>query len=197
MSKYQRKTTHYCLDLSNASATAEIGRSIIKKHGSIYGLINNAARAGDGALANLHGSNIQEIIDTNLLGPITLTKYIMRSMLLNKEGRIVNISSTAAATGYSGLSVYSATKAGLEGFSRSLSREVGKRNITVNCVSPGYVPTEMSAALQGKKLASIKRRSPLGVATPEDIANAVLFLLSDDAVKITGTVIRVDGGGAA
>ncbi len=197
MAQYSGHAFHYSVDISDATETTTVARALTKSHDSIYGLINNAAIAGDGALANMHASEIEQVLRTNLLGPMTLTKYIMRSMLLKGEGRIVNLSSTAAVTGYSGLSVYSATKAGLEGFTRSLSREAGRRQITVNCISPGYIPTEMSSGLKDDKLAAVKRRAPLGLASPEDVAKAVLFLLSDGGAKISGTVIRVDGGGAA
>jgi 3-oxoacyl-[acyl-carrier protein] reductase len=119
-------------------------------------------------------------------------------MLLNQSGRIINISSIIARTGFNGLSVYAASKAALEGFTKSLSREVGKAGITVNCVAPGYMQTDMTNSLQGDKLESVKRRSPLGrLATPDDAAGAVLYLLSGQAAAITGTVITVDAGSTA
>jgi 3-oxoacyl-[acyl-carrier protein] reductase len=195
--RYGFQATHIPIDISDLEATSNVARRLIKECPSIYGLINNAARGADGVLATMHQVDIDNLMRTNLLGPITLTKYIMRAMLIKREGRIVNITSTAAATGYHAMSVYSATKAGLEGFARSLSREAGRYQITVNCVAPGYMPTDMSAALQAEKLAAVKRRSPLGIPTAEDVAGAVSFLLSPAAAAITGTVVTVDGGSSA
>ena len=118
--------------------------------------------------------------------------------MLNRGGRIINVSSIIASTGFNGLSVYAASKAALEGFTRSLAREVGKANITVNCVAPGYMQTDMTESLQGEKLESVKRRSPLGkLATPDDAAAAVLYLLSQHAKSVTGTVLTVDAGSTA
>ncbi len=115
--------------------------------------------------------------------------------MLNKQNRIISISPIIARTGFNGLSVYAASKAALEGFSKSLAREVGKAGITVNCVAPGYMQTEMTNSLQGDKLDSIKRRSPLSrLATPDDAAAAVLYLLSEQAAAVTGTTITVDAG---
>jgi 3-oxoacyl-[acyl-carrier protein] reductase len=127
-----------------------------------------------------------------------LTKYLSRSMLEQREGRIVNISSIVASTGYKGLSVYAATKAALLGFSRSLSRELGPRNITVNSVQPGFMKTDMSSGIQSENMAKIMRRSALGrLAEPKDIAASVLFLLGDTGRNITGQSIVVDGGNTA
>ena len=185
------------LDLSKIETIVLAAREIIKISGPIYGLVNNAGIGLDGVLATMHQADIDRVIRTNLLGPIVLTKYIMRSMLSKGEGRIVNISSIIASTGFHGLSVYAATKAGLEGFSRSLSREAGKRNVTVNCVAPGYMETEMTAGLQGEKLESVRRRAPLGLPQPEQVAAAVSYLLQPEACTVTGTVLTVDGGSSA
>lgn len=170
----------------------------VKQYGRPYALVNNAAVGYDGVLATLHNSEIDTLLKVNLQAPILLCKYLLRPMLLNQRGRVVNVSSIIARTGFNGLSVYAATKAGLEGFSKSLAREVGKAGITVNCVAPGYMQTEMTQSLQGDKLDSIKRRSPLGrLATPDDAAAAVLYLLSQQAAAITGTVLTVDAGSTA
>ena len=119
-------------------------------------------------------------------------------MLLNREGRIVNVGSIIGSTGFNGLSVYGATKAALGGFTKSLSRELGKANITVNTLAPGYMATNMTQGLQGDKLASIKRRSPLGrLASVDDAAQATLFLLSQGASSVTGSTITVDAGSTA
>ena len=118
-------------------------------------------------------------------------------MLINSIGRIVNISSIIATTGFNGLSVYAASKAGIEGFTRSLSRELGRSNITVNCVAPGYIETDMTSGMKGDKIDTIRRRSPLGLAQVEDVAGAVSYLLSKETERITGTIITVDGGSTA
>ena len=147
--------------------------------------------------ATMHSTEISKILRVNLESPIVLTKYASRSMLINSVGRIVNISSIIAATGFNGLSVYAASKAGIEGFTRSLSRELGRSNITVNCVAPGYMETDMTSGMKGDKIDSIRRRSPLGLAHVEDIAGAVSYLLSKETERVTGTVIKVDGGSTA
>jgi 3-oxoacyl-[acyl-carrier protein] reductase len=185
------------LDLSDIDSIAGVARETIKKSGPIYGLVNNAGVGLDGVLATMQQTDIDRVIRTNLLGPITLTKFIMRSMLSKGEGRIVNVSSIVAATGFHGLSVYAATKAGLEGFTRSLSREAGKRNITVNCVAPGFMETEMMARLPIEKLDSVRRRAPLGLPRPEQVAAAISYLLTPEASAVTGTVLTVDGGSSA
>lgn len=171
--------------------------NVTRRFGPLFGVVNNAGLGGDGLLATMHASDIARTLRVNLEAAITITKYGSRSMLRRREGRIVNVSSIVASTGYSGLSVYAATKAGLEGFSRSLSRELGRVGITVNCVAPGYMETAMTASLQASKLDSIRRRAPVGLPRPDDAATAVAYLLSPEAQRITGTVITVDGGSSA
>jgi 3-oxoacyl-[acyl-carrier protein] reductase len=184
-------------DVTNLAQVGNLTREIKRDHGTIFGLVNNAGIGLDGILATMHESKIESVIRTNLLAPILLTKYISRTMLDQGEGRIINISSIIASTGFHGLSVYAASKAGLEGFTRSLSRELGKVKITVNCVAPGYMDTEMTGALTGEKLAAIRRRAPLGLPLPADAAGAVAYLLGPDGERVTGTVITVDGGSTA
>lgn len=169
-----------------------------KKYGRIYGLINNAAVGADGVLATMHEYDIGQSLKINLHSPIVLTKYVSRSMLLGGGGRIINISSIIGTTGFSGLSVYAATKAGLIGFTKSLSRELGKANITVNCIAPGYMDTDMTKGIAADKLLSIKRRSPSGkLATVESVAASVSFLLSEGGDMINGATITVDAGSTA
>lgn len=184
-------------DLNDISGINELVRNIRKEHGAIYGLVNNAGIGLDGVLATMHSTDIEQVLTVNLTAAITMTKYISRTMLGKGEGRIVNISSIIASTGFNGLSVYAASKAGLEGFTRSLSRELGKLGICVNCVAPGYMETEMTQGLEGDKLASVRRRAPLGLPRTEDAAGAVAYLLSDDGARVTGSVITVDGGATA
>ena len=184
-------------DLSELEGIPELIGAIVKEYGTVYALVNNAAVGLDGFLATMHVSDIAKVLRLNLESPILLSKFACRSMLPIKEGRIVNISSIIANTGFNGLAVYGASKAGLEGFTRSLARELGRVNITVNCVAPGFMATDMTAALSGEKLASVRRRAPLGLPDTTDVAGAVSFLLSSDGRCITGTTITVDGGSTA
>jgi 3-oxoacyl-[acyl-carrier protein] reductase len=195
--RHPDRTAFERLDLSDLDGVSDAARRIAKDHGPIWGLVNNSGVGTDGVLATMHRTDIETLVATNLLGPILLTKFILRSMLPRRQGRIVNISSIIASTGFHGLSVYGATKAGLEGFTRSLSREAAKANITVNCVAPGYMETEMTAGLAGEKLESVRRRAPLGLPTPRQVATAVTYLLGEGAGAITGTVLTVDGGSTA
>jgi len=184
-------------DVGDTEAIPAVVSQITKTYGKIWGLVNNAGTGNDGVLATMHKTDIDTVLRVNLTGPITFAKYVSRTMLAKRAGRIINISSIIASTGFHGLSVYAASKAGLEGFTRSLSREVGKMGLTVNCVAPGYMETEMTQGLDVHKMASIRRRAPLGLARPEDAAGAVAYLLSPDAERITGTIMTVDGGSTA
>lgn len=185
-------------DLQELTRIHDWVRTLIKSHGPIYGLVNNAALGLDGVLATMHDREIEKLVQVNVLAPMLLTKYVSRSMLLLGEGRIVNIASIIGFTGFSGLSVYGATKAALLGFTRSLARELGKARITVNAVAPGYMATAMTEGLAGEKLDMITRRSPLGrLATPEEVAGSVAYLLGPDAAMITGTTMTVDAGSTA
>jgi 3-oxoacyl-[acyl-carrier protein] reductase len=188
----------FSYDLSEVSGIPALVKSLRGQFGAFYGLVNNAGIGTGGILSNMPDGAIERLIRLNVLSPITLTKYLVRSMMTGRGGRIVNISSVVAATGYSGLSVYSATKASLVGFTRSLAREVGSLGITVNAVSPGFVDTEMTHDLTEPQRAQIMRRSALQ-RMPEisDIADAVDFLFSDKARNITGTVTTVDAGNTA
>ena len=185
-------------DFNDTDNIQALVRRITKAHGNIYGLINNAALGHDGVLGTMHESQIKELIAVNVTAPILITKYASRSMLMKLQGRVINIGSIIASTGFNGLSVYGATKASLSGFTKSLARELGRAKITVNTVAPGYMKTAMTSGLEGEKLKSIERRSPLGhLATVEDVAGTVNYLLSDDAKNITGTTITVDAGSTA
>lgn len=185
-------------DFNQLEGIHKFATHLAKTYGRLWGLVNNAAIGTDGVLATLHERDIGQLLRVNVEAPILLTKYLMRPMLMNQAGRIINISSIIATTGFSGLSVYAASKAAMSGFTRSLSREVGKAGITVNTVAPGYMETDMTSALKGEKLDSIKRRSPIGrLARAEDVAHAVTFLLSEKANSVTGSTITVDAGSTA
>lgn len=184
-------------DVGDIDAIPGLVRDAVAAHGPVYGMINNAGIGTDGVLATMHQTDIERVMRVNLLAPIAFCKYTSRTMLKRREGRLINISSIIASTGFHGLAAYAASKAGLEGLTRSLSREVGKMGVTVNCVAPGYMETEMTAGLEGPKLDSIRRRAPLGLARPEDAAGAVAWLLGPDGARVTGTVVTVDGGSTA
>jgi 3-oxoacyl-[acyl-carrier protein] reductase len=184
-------------DLSDLAGIHDLVTGLTRVHGPIYGLVNNAAVGLDGVLATMHASDITMTLTVNLAASIHLAKYASRSMLVQREGRIVNVSSIIARTGFNGLSVYAASKAGLEGFTRSLARELGRANITVNCIAPGFMDTGMTSKLEDSKLEAIRRRSPLGLAGTDDAAGAVAYLLGPDAARVTGTTLTVDGGSTA
>jgi 3-oxoacyl-[acyl-carrier protein] reductase len=185
-------------DLENFSAIHELVKELRKEFGSIHGLVNNAGLGTSGILATMHDSQIERLVRLNTLSPIMLTKYVVRAMMADGGGRIVNVASIVAFTGYSGISVYSATKASIIGFTKSLAREVGPLGINVNAVAPGFLDTEMTESLTGQQREQIARRSALHhLAEIDDVANAVEYLLSDKAKNITGTVFTVDAGNTA
>jgi 3-oxoacyl-[acyl-carrier protein] reductase len=162
----------------------------------IYGLINNAGIAQAGILTSFPNVESERLIQVNLLGAIHFARAVSQHMIRqNTGGRIINISSIIGSRGYNGLAAYSASKAGMDGLTRALARELGRRRITVNSIGPGYVKTEMSATLTPPQLAQIVNRTPLGrLATEDDVTALLRFLLSDRAGMITGQVILVDGG---
>ena len=185
-------------DLLEVSGMAQLVSRLRHDAGPIYGLVNNAGLGTAGVLAMMRDEQIEALIRLNTLSPIVLTRHVVRSMLSERAGRIVNISSIVAATGYQSLSVYSATKASLIGFTRALAREVGQLGITVNAVAPGFVDTEMTRNLDARQREQIIRRSALRrLPEPADIAAAVEFLLSEKARNITGITLTVDAGNSA
>jgi 3-oxoacyl-[acyl-carrier protein] reductase len=185
-------------DLGEVEKIPQFAVSLRKSFGAIYGLVNNAALGTDGALSLMPNSKIEELVRLNTLAPIMLTKYVVRSMMADGGGRIVNVTSIVAFTGYSGLSVYGATKASMLGFTRSLAREVGRMGINVNAVAPGFLDTEMTQDMADEQRAKVARRSALKcLPVLDDVANAVEFLLGDQANSITGTLLTVDAGATA
>ena len=185
-------------DLSDSEQIAPLVRGLRSDFGPLYGLVNNAGLGTSGILTNMREKDIQRLIQLNTVAPILLSKYALKSMMSERDGRIVNIASIVAATGYSGLSVYSATKASLIGFTRSLAREMGPLGITVNAIAPGFIATEMTNELNDAQRDSIARRSALKrMAEPIDVARSVEFLLGEAGRNITGIVITVDAGNTA
>lgn len=185
-------------DLTNTQGLAEFVAGLRREIGPFYGLVNNAGIGTAGVLALMREDDIEKVVRLNSIAPMLLSKYVLRSMMVEHIGRIVNISSIVASSGYSGLSVYSATKASMIGFTRSLAREVGQLGITVNAVAPGFIGTEMTREIDDGQREKIVRRAALRrLAEAEDIAAAVEFLLSDKAKNITGATITVDAGSTA
>jgi 3-oxoacyl-[acyl-carrier protein] reductase len=185
-------------DLADIESIPDLVKRLRKDFGPIYALVNNAGMSTDGVLALTSISQIEQVVRLNTISPIVLTKYVVRAMMADGGGRIVNISSITASTGYSGLSVYSATKASLVGFTRSLAREVGRMGVNVNAVAPGFVNTDMTQGMTDEQREQIARRSALKrLVEIDDVANAVEFLLDDRSKNITGTVLTVDAGNTA
>jgi 3-oxoacyl-[acyl-carrier protein] reductase len=185
-------------DLGNINEISGLVRDLRKEFGPLFGLVNNAALGLDGALSLMHNSRIEELVRINTVSPIVLSKYVVRAMMAEGAGRIVNVASIIGFTGYSGLSVYAATKASMLGFTRSLAREVGRLGITVNAVAPGFLDTEMTHGLTGAQRERVIRRSSLRrLASVDDVANAVEFLLGEEGRSITGTVLTIDAGATA
>src|SRR5262249_32340295 len=185
-------------DLGEIEKIPDLVRGLRKEFGPIYGLVNNAAIGTDGVLATMHNSKIETLVRVNTVSPIVLTKYVVRQMMADGGGRIVNVSSIIGFTGYSGLSVYAATKASMLGFTRSLAREVGRLGVNVNAVAPGFMDTAMTEGLEGEQRQKVARRIALRrLPEVDDVANAVEFLLGDGGKSITGTVLTVDAGSTA
>lgn len=185
-------------DLTDIEGIRSLVKSFRAEFGPIYGLVNNAGIGTPGILATMTDASIVAMLDLNLRAPLTLTKYALTSMLSQRAGRIVNISSIVGSSGYRGLSVYSATKAALNGFTRSLAREVGSVGVTVNSVAPGFIDTDLTAGMEELAREKIVRRSAMRrLVDVDDVAETVDYLISEKAKNITGTVVTVDAGNTA
>ena len=195
MQAYPEKLLFRAFDLSDTAAIGGMVAELKRDTGPIYGLVNNAGLGTGGLLSMMRDRDVESLVRLNTLAPMILTKYVLRSMMAARGGRIVSVSSIVATNGYKALSAYSATKASLEGFTRSLAREVGPLGITVNAVAPGFVNTEMTQELDEEDRNRIIGRSALRrMVGPEDVATAVAYLMSEEASNITGITLTVDAG---
>lgn len=183
------------LDVTDYSACQLLVRSLQEKHGAVLGLVNNAGVTRDNLAVMMKDDEWHDVIATDLTAPFFLARLVLKPMMRARWGRIVNISSVVACSGNPGQANYVSAKSGLIGLSKSLALEMGSRRITVNCVAPGFIDTEMTQKLTEPQRLSITARIPLGyIGEPHDVASAVSFLLSEEARYITGNTIHVNGG---
>ena len=185
----------YAVDVADHAAVQKAGAKILEDFGRIDILVNNAGVTRDGLSMRMSIEDWDTVIDTNLKGAFSFTQALMRSMVKQRSGRIINISSIAGLTGNAGQANYAASKAGLIGLTKTLARELASRGITVNAVAPGFIVTDMTGVLPEQDSAAILAKIPLGkFGEGEDIAAAVAFLAAPEARYITGQVLTVDGG---
>ncbi len=190
-----RKAYLVKFDVAEPEGVAQGVKEVEETFGRIDILVNNAGITRDGLLVRMKEEDWERVLSVNLKGAFLVTKAVIPGMMKRRWGRIINVSSVVAFSGNPGQSNYAASKAGLVGFSRSLALEVARRGITVNVVAPGFIETDMTAALPEKAREALLSRVPMGRAgTPEEVAHAVVFLASDKASYITGTVLHVNGG---
>ncbi|UNK05776.1 3-oxoacyl-ACP reductase FabG [Psychrobacter raelei] len=183
------------LDVTNQESIDKLFEEIESVYGSVQVLVNNAGITQDGLLIRMKDEDWDNVVDTNLTSIYRMSKRAMRGMMKGRKGRIINITSVVGQMGNAGQANYAATKAGVEGFSRTLAREIGSRQVTVNCVAPGLIETDMTDELDERLLNSMLDAVPVGrLGQPEDVAAAVSYLASDEASYVTGAVIPVNGG---
>jgi len=183
------------LDVTSDESVAAAVAAVMEKWGRIDHLVNNAGMTRDSLLMRTRSEDFAAVMDTNLGGVYRVSKAVVPRMLKARTGRMVNLSSVIGETGNPGQTTYAASKAAIIGFTRSLAREIASRGITVNCVAPGLIETEMTTAMPVAARDDLLSRIPLGrPGSPDDVAGAIRFLLSEQAGYITGAVIRVNGG---
>ena len=187
--------TFYSVDVSSSSSVDGVIKEILALRGTVDILVNNAGITRDQLLMKMTEEEWDSVVNINLKSCFNWCKPLSRTMLKARKGRIINISSVVGITGGAGQVNYASSKAGMIGFTKSLAKELGSRNILVNCVAPGFIETKMTDALSEKRKEEVLTQIPLGkMGKPEDVANAVLFLASDLGSYITGQVLSVDGG---
>ena len=185
----------YAMDVTDRARIAEVFESVVKDHGTLDILVNNAGITQDAQMYKMTEEQWDSVINVNLKGVFNCAQEAVKIMREKKSGAIINISSVVGLYGNFGQVNYAATKSGVIGMTKSLAKEVGRKNVTVNAVAPGFIMTEMTEKMPEKVLDMMKEKAPLGrLGMPEDIANACLFLASDEASFVTGTVLSVDGG---
>ena len=194
-SKYPENLETCACDLSKSEEIVNMMKKAEEYFGTVDILINNAGITKDNLFLRITDDNWKEVIDVNLNANFSITKIVIRGMIKKKWGRVINISSDAAKIGNPGQTNYVASKSAVEGFSRSLANEVASRNVTVNCISPGFINTNILESMDQDKLESMAKNIPCGrIGDPKDVANAVFFLASEESSYITGQVIHVNGG---
>jgi len=183
------------LDVNDAAAGDALVESVIKEHGALHVLVNNAGITRDQLAMRMKEDDWAAVLDTNLSAVFRMSRAVMRGMMKQRYGRIINITSVVGASGNAGQANYAAAKAGVAGMTRALARELGSRHITVNCVAPGFIATDMTDALPEAQKNALLQQIPLGrLGTPEEIAHAVAFLASPQAGYVTGAELHVNGG---
>lgn len=186
---------HYAVDVADHAAVQKVGAQILEDFGKIDILVNNAGVTRDGLAMRMSVEDWDTVINTNLRGAFNFTQSIVRAMIKQRSGRIINITSVIGLIGNAGQTNYAASKAGLIGFTKSLARELASRSITVNAIAPGFITTDMTGGLSEEVKQTIQSKIPMNLlGKPEDVANAVAFLASAEASYITGQVLCVDGG---
>ena len=184
-----------CLNVNEAAAVDTAIEGIVKQHGGLHVLVNNAGITRDGLSMRMRDDDWDAVLDTNLKAVFRTSRAVMRPMMKQRFGRIINITSVVGASGNAGQANYAAAKAGVAGMTRSLARELGSRNITVNCVAPGFIDTDMTKALSEAQIAALTAQIPLGrLGQADDVAHLVAFLASTQAGYITGSELHVNGG---
>ena len=183
------------LNVTDGAAAEALIEGIVKEHGGMHVLVNNAGITRDMLAMRLKDDDWDAVIDTNLKAVFRMSRAVMRTMMKQRYGRIINITSVVGSSGNAGQSNYAAAKAGVAGMTRALARELGSRNITVNCVAPGFIQTDMTAGLTEEQQKALLGQIPLGhLGKPQDVAYAVAFVASPQAGYITGQEIHVNGG---
>jgi 3-oxoacyl-[acyl-carrier protein] reductase len=183
------------LNVTDAAGVDAAVDAIIKEHGALHVLVNNAGITRDMLAMRLKDEDWDAVLDTNLKAVFRLSRAVMRPMMKQRHGRIISITSVVGAAGNPGQANYAAAKAGVAGMTRALARELGSRGVTVNCVAPGFIDTDMTRSLTEEQQSALKSQIPLGrLGQPEDIAEAVAFLASPQAGYITGVELHVNGG---